>query len=133
MIVSNYESTLALSEPTLTLKWKFHRKNSVCKIGQIQHWFGSAVIVKNPKLRGFDNISAQCNLRNLPPERFIVCEEEWHDITYSYFALSSSDLVDFFPWLKPVISVVNKPIVAVSEDLKWKNMVILVPVTHKSE
>lgn len=108
-------------------------RKSVGKVGQIHHWFGSAAIIQNIKLEGLDNTSPQCDVRLLPLEKFMLCETEWQDITYNFSMLMSRVLVDFFGWLKPISTVLKKPIADVPEGLKEKNMVIPLPILHKNE
>lgn len=108
-------------------------RKSVGKVGHIQHWFGSAAIVQNVNFQAMDNDIPQCDLRLLPTETFIICEEELQEISNNFSVLSSRVLVEFFPWLKPSTACVNKAIAVVPQDLKKKNTIIPLPIMHKTE
>ncbi|KAH3820871.1 hypothetical protein DPMN_122620 [Dreissena polymorpha] len=108
-------------------------RKSVGKVGHIQHWFGSAAIVQNVNFQAMDNDIPQCDLRLLPTETFIICEEELQEISNNFSVLSSRVLVEFFPWLKPSTACVNEAIAVVPQDLKKKNTIIPLPIMHKNQ
>ncbi|KAH3799512.1 hypothetical protein DPMN_153122 [Dreissena polymorpha] len=110
--------TLSYSGDNINFKMGVSKeRKSVRKVGYIQHWFGSPAIVQNVNFQAMDYDIPQCDLRLLPTETCIICEEELQEISNNDSVLSARVLVEFFPWLKPSTACVNEAIAVVPQDL----------------